>query len=242
MEEPMTSRRLFLGSVAGVGVGAVGVTTLDFSVPVSAQPAAKDPLNREIRKQLKDSLHKMQFGSAADGARQAATTMRIYAATVNDAQLRAALRRADRVKLLARDMNHAEMEKAADDLGVQRFLLNHAKTAPAVREAALNRLLKEGLSPMMRQLADELDKVAPKLQAQMGAVRAVSLRQPIPDCGSCDPICNNVGPAEDTASVICAAAVLFPALAELCAAALAAYLSWVTGCAVCQAYLRFCNG
>ena len=238
----MTSRRLFLGSVAAAGVGAVGVTSLDFSVPVSAQPAATGPLTREIRKQLKDSLQKLQFGNAAEGARQAATTMRIYAATVNDAQLRAALRKADRVKLLASDMKHAEMEKAADELGVQRFLLNHAKTAPAVREAALNRLLKEGLSPMMRQLADELDKVAPKLQAQAVALRAVSLRQPIPDCGSCDPVCNNVGPAEDTASVICAASLLFPPLAELCAAALAAYVTWVTSCAVCQAYLRFCNG
>jgi hypothetical protein len=218
------------------------MTTLDFSAPVSAQPASTSPLNREIRKQLKDALQKMQFGSAAIGARQAATTMRIYAATVNDTQLRAALRKADRAKLLASDMKHSEMETAADELGVQRFLLNHARTAPAVREAALNRLLREGLSPMMRQLADELDKVAPKLEAQTGAVRAVSLRQPIPDCGSCDPICNNVGPAEDMASVICAAAVLFPPLAELCAAALAAYFTWVTSCAVCQAYLRFCNG
>ncbi len=113
------------------------------------------------------------------------------------------------MKLLASDMKHAEMEKAADELGVQRFLLNHAKTAPGVREGALNRLLKEGLSPMMRQLADELDKAAPMLQAQTGAVRAVSLRQPIPDCGSCDPICNNVGPAEEAMTIICAAAVIF---------------------------------
>jgi hypothetical protein len=240
----MTSRRLFLGSVAAAGVGAVGVSTLDFSVPVSAQPAATSPLNREIRTQLKDSLQKLQFGNAAEGARQAATTMRIYAATVNDAQLRAALRSADRVKLLATDMKHAELEKAADELGVQRFLMNHAKGAPAVREQALNRLLREGLSPNMRQLADTLDKLAPTFQAHVGRTRAVSLvLQPIPnDCGSCDPVCNNVQPAEEVMTLTCAAALLFPPLGELCGATVAAYMTWVTACAVCQAYLKMCNG
>jgi len=79
------SRRIFVGSLAGAGVGAVGATSLlDFSV--SAQPVPTDPLTREIRRQLKEALGKMRDGQAA-GASQAATVLRIYASTVNDGKL-----------------------------------------------------------------------------------------------------------------------------------------------------------
>jgi len=55
------SRRIFVGSLAGAGVGAVGATSLlDFSV--SAQPVSRDPLTREIRHQLKEALGKMRDG------------------------------------------------------------------------------------------------------------------------------------------------------------------------------------
>jgi hypothetical protein len=75
-------------SLAGAGVGAVGAISLDF--PVSAQRAATPPLIREIRRQLKQALGKMRNGQSG-GARQLATTLRIYASTVNDDQLRGAL-------------------------------------------------------------------------------------------------------------------------------------------------------
>ena len=235
----MASRRLFLGSIAAAGIGGVGISAFDFGQAL-AQPKG-NPLTGEIRKQLKGSLQKLQFGSAADGAKQAATIMRIYAATVDDNQLRQLLRKANRQKLLVTEMGHVEMERAADELGVQRYILNQGMPAGPGREVVLNRLLKEGLSPMLRRLADDLDKLAPVFETQVGKTRAITF-QPIPDCGDCNWVCGQVQAANDAATVICAAAVIFPPMAELCGAALAAYLTWVTSCAVCGVYLKLCGG
>jgi hypothetical protein len=236
----MASRRLFLGSVAAAGVGAVGATTLNF--PVSAQPAATGPFDREIRRQLKDAFSKLQFGAADEGARQAATTLRIYAATLNDAQYRALLRKANRLKLLSVDMNHAEMERAADELGVQKSLLRHS-TNFQVREEMLDRMLKEGLSPFMREVADAVEAIAPKLQLYQAQVRRVVL-QPIPspgECGDCERACGLVEAAIAALTAACALMAVFPPAAELCAAASFAYLTALVACGSCQAIIAFCR-
>ena len=243
----MTSRRLFLGSVAAAGAGAVGVTTLDFSVPVSAQPAAAGPLNREIRKQLKEALGKLQNGRS-DGAKQAATIMRVYAATVDDGQLRAALRKTDRSKLLFTEMKHGELAKHAVALGINPAILPPHFVDSVGREAALNRLQREGLSPLMRQLGDVLDDVAVKIQKLEASGRAemmrIALRQPIPDesdCGDCNQVKAQTEGAQFAFEVICAAMVAFPALAPLCEAAILAYLSFYAAWAACQLYVTICQ-
>lgn len=223
----MTSRRLFLGSIATAGVGALGGAALN--VPVAAQPGA-NPVTREIHRQLRGGVKKLLDGSGPDGARQLATTLRIYAATLNDDQLRAALRNADRQTLLYGSVNHAEMARLADELGIPRSVLPlHPTSTPQGREQALDRMLKEGLSPYLREVADRLDRTAVTLQNRTARVRNVALQQ----CPSCDWACGFVPESEAAMGLACALAAVFPPAMELCVAASASYLTVYAVCAFC---------
>ena len=72
----------------------------------------------------------------------------------------------------------------------------------------------------------------------------VALRQPIPDhvdCGNCDQKKAWVDNALQTATVLCAAALVFPPLAEACAAASAAYIAFYGAFSFCLAIFAFCE-
>ena len=225
----MTSRRLFLGSVATAGAGALGVTAFNF--PVAAQPAA-NPVTGEIHRQLRSGVKKLLDGSGPDGARQLATTLRIYAATLNDDQIRAALRKANRQTLLYGPVNHAEMARLADELGVPKSLLPaHPTSTLQGREQALDRMLKEGLSPFLREAADNLDQTAVTLQERASRIRNAALQ-----CESCGWACGFVQPSEAAMTVSCAMALVFPPAAEFCAAASANYLMVYLACAICAVF------
>jgi hypothetical protein len=240
------SRRVFVGSVAAAGVGAVGTTSLlDF--PVSAQRGATAPLVLEIHRQLKQAFEKMRDGQA-DGARQAATVLRLYASTVNDSLIRTTLRKANRQQILLAQVNHGELVRKAEELGIDPSRLPPHSLDRVGREVALDRLMKEGLSPLMQHVADFVDVVGAKMEAleRSGGARAlqVALRQPIPDhvdCGNCDQEKAWVDNALQTATVLCAAALVFPLLAEACAAASAAYVAFYGAFSFCLAILAFCE-
>ena len=240
------SRRVFVGSVAAAGVGAAGTTSLlDF--PVSAQPGATDPLVREIRRQLKGAFEKMRDGQA-DGARQAATVLRLYASTVNDSLIRTTLRKANRQQILLAQVNHGELVREAEELGIDPSRLPPHSLDRVGREVALDRLIKEGLSPLMQHVADFADGVGAKMEALERSGRArplqVALRQPIPDpvdCGNCNQEAEWVKNAEQVMIVACAAAAVFPLLAEACAAASATYIAFYMAFSVCLAILAFCE-
>jgi hypothetical protein len=240
------SRRVFVGSLAGAGVGAAGVTSLlDF--PVSAQPVSAAPLTREIRRQLKEAFGKMRDGQGG-GARQAATVLRLYASTVNDSQLQAALRRANRQQLLLAEMNHGELVRQAKELGIDPSRLPAHSLDRVGREGALDRLIKEGLSPLMRQMADYVDGVGAKMERLERAGRArplqVALRQPIPsptDCGDCEQERQQVDILLNMMTITCAAAALLPILVEACVAVSATYFTFYVAYAVCTAVVALCD-
>src|SRR5688572_953940 len=247
------SRRVFVGSVAagvpvvvGAGVAAWPFTDLNAQRSTSAQQYG--PVVAEVRGQLKDALGKMRNGQSG-GARQLATTLRIYASTVNDDQLREALRKVNRQRLLLTEMNHGELVRQANELGLDPSRLPPHSLDRIGREAALDRLIKEGLSPLMRQVADYVDGIGEKierLERRSGGAMAlqVALRQPIPDpvdCGNCDQEKAQADNALQVATVACAASVIFPLLAEVCAAASATYLAFYTGYSICLAILAFCR-
>ena len=240
------SRRVFVGSVAAAGVGAAGATSL-LEFPVAAQPAATDPLIREIHRQLKDAIGKMRDGQSS-GARQLSTTLRIYSSTVDDNQLRAALRKANRQQILLADVNHGELVQQAEELGINPSTLPSHSVDRVGREAALDRLLKEGLTPLMVHVADFVDQVGVKMGALERSGRArplqVALRQPIPEptqCYQCDQEKAWVDGALHAATVICAAAAALPVLIEFCAAASAAYLAFYLAYSVCLMILALCE-
>jgi hypothetical protein len=239
------SRRVFVGSLAGAGVGALGATSLD--LPLSAQPGSTSSLVREIRGQLKEAIGKMRNGQS-DGARQLATTLRIYASTVNNDQLRETLRKANRQQLLLAQTDHRELVRQAEELGINPSTLPPHTLDRVGREVALNQLIQEGLSPLMHRVADYIDEIGTKMGRLERAGRArplqVALRQPIPDtvdCGNCNNEKAQVDNAIAVMTVACAAAAIFPAALIACQAASATYLAFQTGYAICLAVVQLCE-
>jgi hypothetical protein len=241
------SRRIFVGSLAGAGVGAVGATSLlDFSV--SAQPVSTDPLTREIRRQLKEALGKMRDGQAA-GARQAATVLRVYASTVNDGQLRALLRKANRATVLSAEPSHGEIVRIAGDLGINPATIPpHRLIDRGVKELELQRMIDNGLGPIFHEVANQFDATATKLETlkRRGQSRllTIALRQPIPtetQCGHCNEEAKIVEDCESAMAVACAAALILPILAPACEGATLLFLAALSSYGVCMLYLRLCE-
>jgi len=241
------SRRIFVGSLAGAGVGAVGATSLlDFSV--SAQPVSTDPLTREIRRQLKEALGKMRDGQAA-GATQAATVLRVYASTLNDRQLQAMLRKANRATVLSAEPSHGEILRIAGDLGINPATIPpHRLIDRGVKELELQRMIDNGLGPIFHEVANQFDATAVKLETlkRRGQSRllSIALRQPIPtedQCGHCNQEANIVENCEKAMTVACAAALVVPILAPACEGAVLVYLAALSNYGICMLYLQLCR-
>lgn len=240
------SRRVFVGSLAGAGVGAVGATSL-LEFPVAAQPAATAPLVSEVHRQLKQAFAQMRDGRS-EGARQAATVLRLYASTLNDGQLQSSLRKADRRQLLLADGNHGELERTATELGIDPSMLPPHSVDRVGREVALDRLITEGLSPLMLHVADYVDEVGDKMRRLELSGKArplqIALRQPVPsssECGDCAREKEQLDAAMQTATIVCAAALAVPLLAELCVAASLAFVTFQGAYSICLAIVAFCQ-
>ena len=241
------SRRIFVGSLAGAGVGAVGATSL-LDLSVSAQPVSTDPLTREIRRQLKEALGKMRDGQAA-GATQAGTVLRVYASTLNDGQLQAMLRKANRAKVLSAEPSHGEILKIAGDLGINPATIPpHRLIDRGVKELELQRMIDNGLGPLFHEVANQFDATAAKLETLkrrgQSQLLAIALRQPIPteeQCGHCNQEAAIVENCETAMAVACAAAAIVPVLAPACEGAAILYLAALSNYGLCMLYLRLCR-
>ncbi len=160
----------------------------------------------------------------------------------------AALRKANRQQILLAQVNHGELVREAETLGINPSTLPPHSVDRVGREAALDRLIKEGLSPVMRHAADFVDRVGEKMEALERSGRSrplqVALRQPIPDpvgLLQCDEEKAWLANAEQVMLVACAVAIAFPLLAEACAAASLAFLTFYGAYSVCLAILAFCE-
>jgi hypothetical protein len=238
-------RRRVLGSGAAVLLAAGSLGGLSLAGQGRAQGgrgarASDTPLQREIKAQLRGGLQKLQKQDP-DGARQLATTVRIFAATIDDAPLVEVLRRANRDTLLRGAHNHAELSQLASELGINPSKLPATPT-PHNREEMLTILQKPGgLVSVMHNGADALDEVALVFEKQKQQVRTVAARQ---QCGACVQTCEQAARAEDAMSMICAAsamaALLFPPTAEAallaCAAASASWMTFYIACAACNTF------
>jgi hypothetical protein len=191
----------------------------------------------------------MKNGESA-GARQLATTLRIYASTVDNGQLKAALRKANRQKLLQTEMNHGELVRHAEELGINPSTLPPHSIDRVGREVALDRLIKEGLSPSMLHVADFIDDVGAKMGALERSGRArplqIALRQPIPepvDCGNCDAIAGGLSFAEMQMTLACAVAIVAPItpFVAACEAAVLAWLAMLAAYGACRAIVTLCE-
>jgi hypothetical protein len=240
-EYPMASRRVFLGTVAAAGVGAAGAATI-LEFPASAQNRSTSALIVELHRQLKEGMGKMQLGQS-DGARQLGTVLRVYASTVDNTLLRTSLAKLNRQRLLTTEMNHGELVRQAEELGLNPSKLPAHSLDRVGREKALDHIIAEGLSPMMLRVADYVDGVAVQMQKleRDGHARPlqVALRRQ-GNCGDCSAIEGAINDSEQWMEVICAAALILPYLTELCAAACGAWLTFIAAYAVCLAIVDIC--
>jgi hypothetical protein len=244
------NRREILGvAIAGAAGVAIPIKYGIGMLDVEAQSQEHGPVVAEIHRQLKDAFSKLKDGSP-EGARQAATTFRLYASTIDDASLRATVRKY-RKQVAAGKMNHGQIEKLAKELGVDPSTLPpHEALDPVALQKMAEQIESEGLAPLVRQVADAFDASAKKLEAlaKRGGkevrFQAVALRQPVPDqvyCGNCNDEWEFVERCAFAASVACAAAGALPVLAPVCAAAEAVFIGALGNYGACQLYIALCN-
>ena len=231
-----------------VGAGVAAWPLADLSGQNLASAAQRyGPVVTEVRRQLKEALGKMRNGQSR-GARQLATTLRIYASTVNNDQLRAALRKVNRQQLLVTEMNPEVLARQAEELGIDPSSLPPRSLDRVGREVALDRLIKEGLSPFTNQVADHIDTIAEKMEhveRRSGGAMAlqVALRQQTEptDCGDCKRLNEQVNITLNIATVACAAAAVFPLLLEAAVAASATFLVFYIAYAICTLIVALCE-
>jgi hypothetical protein len=247
----MVSRRVFVGSaaLASVGAGSYGLfAQTPGAITRSPTVVQDDPILKEIRRQLRRATQGLKKGSG-EGARQYASALRLWAARGQgdkiDDRLRVALQRTiaqrGRSALLAAEAPHTEMERQAADLGFTPDMLDlHRPSDPALREQALDRLLRDGLTATIHAAADLLDTVvAPRLDeiARSGGTMPVVLRRAqAPGSATCQDVCNYADAFRYAMDVACAAAIIFPPLAEACMLAASAWLGALGACIMCQVF------
>jgi len=246
------SRRVFVGSVAA-GVPAVvgaGIAMRPFlaSEEVGAQGRGQDRLVTELKQQFKDALGRMNNGQA-EGAAQAATLLRVYAATIDDTLLSATLKKANRATVLTAERSHSEIVRLAGELGINPATIPpHHLIDRGAKELALQQMIDHGLEPMFREVANHFDATAKKLETLRGRgqsqLLSIALRQPIPteqQCGHCNEEAEIVKNCESAMAVACAAAAIVPFLAPACEAAALVYLGALSNYGVCILYLHLCR-
>lgn len=190
----------------------------------------------------------MRDGQAA-GATQAATVLRLYASTVNDRQLQAVLRKANRAAVLNAERSHDEIVKIASDLGINPATIPpHRLIDRGVKELELRRMIDNGLGPIFREVANQFDATAAKLETLkrrgQSPLLSIALRQPIPteeQCGHCNEEAKIVENCETAMAVACAAALIVPILAPACEGATILYLAALSNYAICMLYLQLCK-
>ncbi len=165
----MTSRRLFLGSVAAAGVGAAGVTALDFSVPVSAQrrrnPPKEDAILKEIRKQLDLTAKEAKTPKAGTWQRGSSALLMFAAwAETNDVDslLKEGIRRKGKT-VLAYEMTRFRPEAELKHFGLT--LPSAITITPGTiddYERVIDGIMKEGIGPTLRGLAGVLQAAEEK--------------------------------------------------------------------------------
>jgi hypothetical protein len=210
--------------------GAAASAALAFVPTVTAQ-RPPSPLNRELRRQLKAAIGKINNGKG-EGARQAASVVRMWAASLNgmDFDLRPVIKQKGRNFLLYTATNHAEMQKLAEELGFPLQLLPpHAAPDPNRRERALRTILAEGFFPTIERAAQELEAKGEELDRRGASIRSISLL-----ARACELPCDAAESTGDAMQLYCAAMFLFPALAPACELASGSWLALLAACYGCR--------
>lgn len=218
------TRRMFLGSAAVAGAGAM------MTFPVVPGFAQDDAVGGELRRQLEATLRLMGRNRTGEGPRRIGGLLRLMVAHHRqlDSEIRARGRRIVRERgreaVLAADVDLHEVMALAERLGL-RFPLTPRSPSRQVREQVLDELLSKGITAHWLRAADAFDKLSELLDQQAGAIRPV-----IYDAEACRTMTIMLEGYAATAAVACLFGPNF-----VCAAATGAYLGhlaamWYVGC------------
>jgi hypothetical protein len=230
-----TTRRAILGASVGLVAASVGGLAL---VTVEGQGRGRGRgqgpnLEQAVKGRLKAAIKKMQArdaGQVAAGALEARTTLLLLADTVVDTPLIDVLRRANPQEILRGRHDHAEINRLAEELGVDPAQLPATDT-PKNREALLALLQQPGgFASFIRQAAETLEETAKHFETTKAKVVTVAARQ---QCGACQQTYDQLMGAENFMTLTCAAAAAATILCGPCDAPLvtlcgAAILTWMT--------------
>ena len=139
--------------------------------------------------------------------------------------------------------------RIAGDLGINPATLPpHRLIDRGVKELELQRMIDNGLEPIFREVANQFDATAAKLETlkRRGQSRllSIALRQPIPteeQCGHCNQEAQIVENCEKAMAVACAAALIVPILAPACEGATLVFLAALSNYGICMLYLQLCR-
>jgi len=236
----MQNRRAFIGSTAAVAAAA-GATVFQTSLGHAQAPsgAAKtiDPVVDAFVKEIQQATADLTRGKG-EGGRRIAQTLRVWAAYGEsrsyNTQFTQAAQRAvasrGRQEIVYGAVNHAELERYAERLGVTGTIDLHQASDPAARDKALDRLLKEGITPSLRAAAETLERGAKWLDEHRPSVQPVAFAR---DCG-CNDICIGAVLMKEQMDVVCAISVLFPPIADFCVAMIMCWLTLASMCGICK--------
>jgi hypothetical protein len=182
------SRRVFMGSAAAIGVGAVaGGGTLLLETTTSAQtPVVPDLVEDEIRRQVRDSVHGLRGARRGEAARKLASAVRMAAAhfrakgldvTVRR-QLQAQTRRDGRDAFLRRELDPQRLAAELREFGITTPLPPLAIDIRA-RARMLDDMLANGISNKLESTAAAIERLATLLDDR--PIVPINLRQQCPD-------------------------------------------------------------
>jgi len=246
----MNSRRMVLGSmvaVAGGGSAALLLQTRGTAAQTAAAAGSSaDAVIGEVKQQLKGALIGLENGSA-EAARRAASLAQIWAAQIHartpDSEIRSlaqrAVRQQGRAAVIDAPVNHKDLEthfRALGLTGAQIAQLDlHGPADPQAKEAALDRLLAEGMQPVVDRAVVMLTRTAERLDAT-GGLRPIAARTEF-----CDDICLGQDWFHVEMEIACGLAAvgfIIPPLlvfAEMCALFASFWLIMLAACQLCRA-------
>jgi hypothetical protein len=189
-------RRVFVGTVATglpllAGAGTAALAQSAHGLPHTQ--VGNGPLDQELQRQIREAVFGMRGANPAESARRVATTLRMaaahYAAHKVDEDVTRSLQ--------------AMVRSEGPDAFFTRVLSHRGSFAAEVREygfatlppmpadktgqrKAVDQMLRQGITPLMRAVADEFDRLAAAIDAQPSLTLAAARRTayPCPDTSS----------------------------------------------------------
>jgi hypothetical protein len=208
-------RRAFVGTVATglpllAGAGTAALAQSAHGLP--HVQVGNGPMDQELQRQIREAVLGMRGPNPAEAARRVATTLRMaaahYAAHKVDEDvtrsLQAMVRREGPDAFFTRVLSHRG-SFAAEVREYGFTTLPPMPTDKTAQRKAVDQMLREGITPLMRAVADEFDRIGSAIDARPSVALAAARRAAYP--------CPDTSAYQDAVEIIAMASCLWNILA-----------------------------